>query len=393
MLNYIEPLLDIPTVYYGALLGFGFCVYYLFEVVKMPLLVCANGPFRAFLEEHVPLVRNKFWPTLWCFESRAQTILASLLRSRILPSIHYRREILTLADGGEVALDWAEGDSSAISPIVIILPGLTGASQAEYIKCLVSSAKKVGIRCVIFNNRGLGGVELKTPRMYCAANSDDLSEVVEHVRKLHPHVPLGATGISMGGLILGNYLAQQGVMARGKLKGCFLISVPWNVFAATKNTEENYFNLMMNKYLAGTLRKNIKRLHYATESGFFDVDIETILKSQTVREFDSHFTVKQFGYRDVEEYYSNATIHDKLHLIGVPLLCLSAADDPFQPVHAIPLKEISETKNVAVVVTSRGGHIGFLEGMWPVKEEQYMGKLFSQFFTALFTSGVDHQVL
>ena len=35
MLNYIEPLLDIPTVYYGALLGFGFCVYYLFEVVKV----------------------------------------------------------------------------------------------------------------------------------------------------------------------------------------------------------------------------------------------------------------------------------------------------------------------------------------------------------------------
>ncbi|KZC11941.1 PREDICTED: phospholipase ABHD3 isoform X1 [Dufourea novaeangliae] len=393
MLNMLEPLLDIPTVYYGALVGIGFCVYYLFEVVKTPMLVCANGPFRSFLEEHVPLVRNKFWPTLWCFESRAQTIMASILRSRILPPIVYRREILTLSDGGEVALDWAEEGSSVTSPIVIILPGLTGASQAEYIKCLVSAAKKVGIRCMIFNNRGLGGVELKTPRTYCAANSDDLSEVVDHVRKLYPHVPVGATGISMGGLILGNYLAQQGTMARNKLKGCFLISVPWNVFAATKNTEENYFNLMMNKYLAGTLRKNIQRLHYATEAGFFDVDIETLLKSQTVREFDSHFTVKQFGYRDVEEYYSNATIHDKLHLIDVPLLCLSAADDPFQPVQAIPLKEISETKKVAVVVTSRGGHIGFLEGVWPVKEEQYMGKLFSQFFTALFTTGVDHQML
>ncbi|XP_076161455.1 abhydrolase domain containing Hydr1 isoform X2 [Ptiloglossa arizonensis] len=360
---------------------------------QTPMLVCANGPFRSFLEEHLPLVRNKFWPTLWCFESRAQTILASILRSRILPPIHYRREILTLSDGGEVALDWAEEESSATSPIVIILPGLTGASQAEYIKCLVSSAKKVGIRCVIFNNRGLGGIELKTPRVYCAANSDDLSEVIEHVRKLNPQVPLGATGISMGGLILGNYLAQQGVMASGKLRGCFLISVPWNVFAATKNTEENYFNLMMNKYLAGTLCKNIKRWHYASEAGFFDVDIETTLKSQTVREFDSHFTVKQFGYRDVEEYYSNATIHDKLHLIDVPLLCLSAADDPFQPVQAIPLKEISETKKVAVVVTSRGGHIGFLEGMWPVKEEQYIGKLFAQFFNALFTTDVDHQML
>lgn len=341
----------------------------------------------------MPLVRNKFWPTLWCFESRAQTIIASLLRSRILPLIHYRREILTLSDGGEVALDWAEEGCSVASPIVIILPGLTGASQAEYIKCLVSSAKKVGIRCVIFNNRGLGGVELKTPRTYNAANIDDISEVIEHVKKLYPHVPLGATGISMGGLILGNYLAQRGTMARNKLKGCFLISVPWNVFAATKNTEENYFNLMMNKYLAGTLRKNIQRLHNSSEPGMFDVDIDTILKSQTVREFDSHFTVKQFGYKDVEEYYSNATIHDKLHLIDVPLLCLSAADDPFQPVHAIPLKEIAETKNVAVVVTSRGGHIGFLEGVWPVKEEQYMGKLFSQFFAALFTADVDRHIL
>ncbi|XP_026669734.1 phospholipase ABHD3 isoform X2 [Ceratina calcarata] len=357
------------------------------------MLVCANGPFRSFLTERVPLVRNKFWPTLWCFESRAQTIIASLLRSKMMPRIHYRREILALSDGGEVALDWAEEGCSATSPIVIILPGLTGASQAEYIKCLVSSAKKAGIRCVIFNNRGLGGIGLKTPRTYNAANSDDLSEVIDHVRKLHHNIHLGATGISMGGLILGNYLAQQGMKAKEKLKGCFLISVPWNVFAATKNTEENYFNLMINKYLAFTLRKNVQRMHNSAEFGMFDVDIEPILKSRTVREFDSHFTVKQFGYKDVEEYYSNATIHDKLHLIDVPLLCLSAADDPFQPVQAIPLKEIAETKNVAVVVTSRGGHIGFLEGVWPVKKEQYMGKLFSQFFTALFTNDANYQSL
>lgn len=79
-------------------------------------------------------------------------------------------------------------------------------------------------------------------------------------------------------LILGNYLARQGVMAKGKLKGGFLISVPWNVFAATKSTEENYFNLMLNKYLASTLRKNLRRLHYSSETGMFDVDIDTILK-------------------------------------------------------------------------------------------------------------------
>jgi len=39
----------------------------------------------------------------------------------------------------------------------------------------------------------------QTRRTYCASNYDDLTEVIEHVKKLHPHVPLGATGISMGG--------------------------------------------------------------------------------------------------------------------------------------------------------------------------------------------------
>lgn len=54
-------------------------------------------------------------------------------------------------------------------------------------------------------------------------------------------------------------------------------------------------------------------------------------QSKTIREFDSRFTAVQFGFRDVEEYYRTACLHDKLDNIKVPLLCLSAADDPFQP--------------------------------------------------------------
>ncbi|TMW39605.1 hypothetical protein DOY81_015315, partial [Sarcophaga bullata] len=50
----------------------------------------------------------KYWPTFWCFESRAQTVFASIIRSQALPKINYRREILVLPDGGEVALDWME---------------------------------------------------------------------------------------------------------------------------------------------------------------------------------------------------------------------------------------------------------------------------------------------
>ncbi|XP_033227315.1 phospholipase ABHD3 isoform X2 [Belonocnema kinseyi] len=335
------------------------------------------------------ILESKFWPTLWCFESRAQTVLASILRSKILPTVEYRREILTLSDGGEVALDWAEQNCCHTSPIVIILPGLTGASQAEYIRILVCAAKNVGIKCLIFNNRGLGGVTLKTPRLYSASNCDDFTEVLEHVRKTYSHVPIGATGISLGGLILGNYLAQKGPEAVGKLVAGLAISAPWNVFEATKSIEKPYLNLMLNRHLCDNLRRNVTRC----ETGFFDMhfeNLDNVMKSQTVREFDASFTSKLFGFKNVEDYYAKATLHDKLHNIEVPLLCLSAADDPFQPLAAIPLKEVSESKHVAMIVTSRGGHIGFLEGVWPVTEKQYMGRVFSQFFTAVFTAGLDH---
>lgn len=113
--------------------------------------------------------------------------------------------MLRLHDGGEVALDWLETGCADDAPVVIILPGLTGESQAEYIKCLVAEANLKGIKSCVFNNRGLGGISLKTPRLYCAANCEDLSEVVNHVHKRYPDVKKGATGISMGGLILGKF--------------------------------------------------------------------------------------------------------------------------------------------------------------------------------------------
>jgi len=78
-------------------------------------------------------------------------------------------------------------------------------------------------------------------------------------------------------LILGNYLAQKGLIAKTKLRACVIISVPWNVFAATKSTEESYFNLMLNKHLASNLCRTIQR-HHTSDIGPFNIDIDTVLK-------------------------------------------------------------------------------------------------------------------
>lgn len=221
-------------------------------------------------------MENKFWPTFWCVESRAQTVFASIIRSKIIPNLNYDREVLTLRDGGEVALDWFAVGCEVNSPIIIILPGLSGASQAEYIKCLVMAASHCGIRTVVFNNRGLGGLELKTPRLYCAANSDDLVEVVNHVRQKYPEVKLGATGISMGGLVLANYIISNPEKASKYLTAAKIISVPWNAHKASQSMEKLGLTYLLGRHLAGNLRGTLRNCHIMRNT---DIDIDDVLNN------------------------------------------------------------------------------------------------------------------
>jgi len=374
--------------YFGSFLGAVlFVSYYLKEVVKAPLLFCAPGKFREFIEGNLAITKRKFWPTVWCFESRAQTVLSSVVRGIMFSSIKYERDVLPLKDGGDVALDWLSPEGATDeTPVVVILPGLTGSSQTDYIKGLVLQCRQVRIRAVVFMNRGIGGITLKTPRTYCGSNYEDFIEVLEHVKRKYPNALVGAVGISMGGLILGNFLAGLGEAAGRLLSAAMIISVPWDVFKGSESIEKPILNRLLNYHLAGCLCKVLASIRHVVEpAGLWDID--TCLKSSSIREFDSNFTSKQFGYRDVDDYYTHATIHNKLHKICLPTLCLSAGDDPFQPFEAIPVEEANNSNHVAIVVTSRGGHIGFMEGFWPFYNNQYMFELFGQFFESMFYKG------
>lgn len=87
---------------------------------------------------------------------------------------------------------------------------------------------------------------------------------------------------------------------------------------------------MLGRHLAGRLCSTVQKYEilYNEEYAW---DMKQVLQSKTIKEFDSFFTSKHFGYDDVDGYYRAATLHNKLHKIKVPMLCLSAADDPFQP--------------------------------------------------------------
>lgn len=55
-------------------------------------------------------------------------------------------------------------------------------------------------------------------------------------------------------------------------------------------------------------------------------------------------------------------------------------------VAAIPIRAAEKSTHVAIVITARGGHIGFLDGVWPNTKDEYMARLFTQYFRSTLCS-------
>jgi hypothetical protein len=78
---------------------------------------------------------------------------------------------------------------------------------------------------------------------------------------------------------------------------------------------------------------------------------------------EAHSTESPFRYLGIT---SNACSSDlDWTEVAIPLLFVSAEDDPVVNPKFMPIDVPEKNENVIVVMTKRGGHLGFLEGWWP----------------------------
>ncbi|XP_038665135.1 phospholipase ABHD3 isoform X2 [Scyliorhinus canicula] len=376
-------LFDTRTSFLFALgCGAVYIYIYLCSISRKPQLITGATRLSQFLQRYCPVVTETYYPTFWCWEARVQTLLRPFITTK--PYVEYRNELIKTADGGHISLDWSDSDDNALYPIsttrptVLILPGLTGTSKESYILHMVKQSEILGYRCVIFNNRGVSGEKLLTPRTYCAANTEDLETVISHVQKTFVEAPLMAAGVSMGGMLLLNYLSKTGQQT--PLKAAVVFSIGWDVFECTASLEKPLNWILFNYYLTNCLQASVNRHRHVLEKLF---DIDYILKAKTIREFDERFTSLMFGYKTIADYYRDASPNHKLKSIEIPVLCLNALDDVFSPGHAIPTQSAKQNPKVALLLTAHGGHIGFLEGIFP-RWATYMDRVFKQFIQAVF---------
>jgi predicted alpha/beta-fold hydrolase len=160
------------------------------------------------------------------------------IRMKVAFPIKYQREMLTLSDGGSIALDWYIDEEGGIPlkhsprPILACLAGLSGGNDNGYLYSMMKKATANGFKCVVVNFRGAAGVKLTTSKIYSITNWQDVKEPIDFIHKKYcsgiddyKNRNIFAYGVSLGAALLSLYLVQEG--GRSPLSGAIVFSSPW----------------------------------------------------------------------------------------------------------------------------------------------------------------------
>lgn len=308
---------------------------------------------------------EEYRPTPWIFNGHLMTVLGVLFRP--LPTILFHRVLLPVDDiGGTVAMDW-HTQPSAGQPILLILHGLTGGSDNEYIRWMtLYASSKLNLCCVIAHARGCGRSQLTSPRSFCAAHTDDLRASLKYVRSIvGDDTPVFAVGYSLGAGILTKFLGEEGSAC--SLQGAIVCCASFDMLLSNANMEQWLHARTYNRRLTNNLIRYIRQHehHFVQNEPSFESNLLHAYQAKTIRDFDTRIIVPQYGFRDVEHYYEEASSYDSLQHIRIPTLILSAIDDPICPINGLPIDDIVRNPSIIAIKTLEGGHVSYLQGWWP----------------------------
>ena len=109
---------------------------------------------------------------------------------------------------------------------------------------------------MVINYRGYE-VELKTTRSVCPSFYDDLDLVVKHAHKKYPDHKIMALGDSLGGILLGGYLAQE--KEDCIISYAMLISAPMNLSNTMKYLDKGLTSVILNRFFTTKYKRYFKK--------------------------------------------------------------------------------------------------------------------------------------
>jgi hypothetical protein len=81
---------------------------------------------------------------------------------------------------------------------------------------------------------------------------------------------------------------------------------------------------------------------------------------RSVRQFDDKITAPQFGYKDAQDYYDAVGAKKLVAQVRVPMLMITAQDDPFVPYELFRRANPGQNPAIKFITPQHGGHCGFI---------------------------------
>lgn len=277
----------------------------------------------------------EFKPNPWVPGGFVQTILGTWNFSNV--EDRGQRHEFAFNDGDKTSyIEHGEG------PVVVLLHGLGGNAWSSYSKRLNLKFAAQGFRVIRFNHRGCDP-KLSSKRIYHAAAYEDLDEFLSFIaHKHHIHTVIG---FSLSGTILLNLLRRKHIAADHAITVC----APLDLEASSARLSR-FSNLLIDQYFCRHLKRHALKHGFARKDEF--------PKFFNLRKFDDFFTAKQAGFRNREEYYRAASSFKEIHKITNKLTMIASIDDPI--VESRSYSEVKKRTKHQVIMTERGGHMGYL---------------------------------
>ena len=296
-----------------------------------------------------------FEPHRWLRSGHAQTIAGSFVRRTFLLPCGEERLFRVDSETQLMGLcHWQAGCRRDV-PVIVIVHGLEGSCESNYATGIADKAWARGFHSVRMNQRNCGGTERLTPTLYNSGLSGDYRAVLTGLIE-EGFEQIYFVGYSMGGNLVTKMAGEFGAAVPKQLKAVGTVC-PALDLSACADALERLVNFLYERHFVKNLMARYRRKallfpELYTTNGFGPI--------RTVREFDDEITAPVFGFKDAEEYYQAASAKGVIANVTVPLLVVTAQDDPFVPYESFRRARVPENPCVRFVAPEHGGHCGFI---------------------------------
>lgn len=289
----------------------------------------------------------------WLPGGHLQT-LWPLLRKGSPP--HYQRERWATPDGDFIDLDWLRAPETA--PLLVLFHGLEGSSRSHYAISIMRETAARGWGGVVIHFRGCSGEPNHLLRAYHSGDSEEIDWILRRLSGMGR--PLYAVGVSLGGNALLKWLGERGAAAGDVLGAAVAVSAPVDLAAGNEALRTGFSRVYTRHFLATLVPKALQKARRFPGC----LDVERIVRSRSLGDFDDAYTAPAHGFSDARDYYRRASAGAYLGGIRVPTLMINGLNDPFLPPHALP-NLASLPHAVTLEIPAGGGHVGFVSGGFP----------------------------